>query len=765
MQKSKELRSQRPIEESAVLAEIGRVITLSLDVDQVYKGFAEEVKKLIPFDRISISITDVERGESYVKNITGFNPDDLQMGGTRPLAGSLALAAISTRSGALFQPQDVNEVVQRLPKLLPYFQAGLRSFIGVPLVFKDVVIGALNYHSLKPNAYSEQDVELARRVANQIAGAIANSRLYEERERAEFKSRKLAHENAVLAEISRVISSSLDIGQVYKRFAEQVKKLIPFDRVSISAMDVQRNEAKIEYVAGMDVERLRPGETFPLEGALVLASVQAQSGLLYQPQSIDEVKERFPQLLPLCQAGLSSFLTAPLVSRDQIIGLLGCRSTRPNAYTGQDLELAERVANQIAGAIANSRIYTQIKKAEDDRKHTADRLLEQSQILWSVLDNMTEGVIVTGHDDEFLVFNKSAERITGMSPKYKSPEGWSDGYEVMRPDDLTPFPMDEQPLIRALRGQHSDEVEMFIRNPNKPEGLYISANASPLLDKDGNTIGGIGVFRDVTAYRQAQRELIVTNARLMAANESKTEFLTTMSHELRTPLNAILGFARLLSEAHFGELNTKQCRFVDNIISSGSHLLQLINDLIDLSKIEPDELHLDICEMDVASCLASCYSIAGGMADNKGLDLKVRYPSEPIAILADERRVKQIIFNLLSNAIKFTPKGGEVYLAASTVDDGLSISVKDTGIGIAPQHHKRIFQLFDKGAPDIARQHGGSGLGLPLVRQLVEMHGGSVKVKSVVDEGSVFTVVLPLASQYYRKGKVRRRGTTNSDSG
>ena len=146
LQKSKELRSQRPIEESAVLAEIGRVITLSLEVDQVYKGFAEEVKKLIPFDRISISITDVERGESYVKNITGFNPDDLQMGGTRPLAGSLALAAISTRSGALFQPQGVNEVVQRLPKLLPYFQAGLRSFIGVPLVFKDVVIGALNYH-------------------------------------------------------------------------------------------------------------------------------------------------------------------------------------------------------------------------------------------------------------------------------------------------------------------------------------------------------------------------------------------------------------------------------------------------------------------------------------------------------------------------------------------------------------------------------------------------------------------------------------------
>ena len=266
-------------------------------------------------------------------------------------------------------------------------------------------------------------------------------------------------------------------------------------------------------------------------------------------------------------------------------------------------------------------------------------------------------------------------------------------------------------------------------------------------------------------HNQAERELMVANARLRNANESKTEFLTTVSHELRTPLNAILGFARLLSDSHFGELNTKQCRFVDNIISSGSHLPQLINDLIDLSKIEADELHLDISEMDVTECLVSCFGIAGGMADNKGLDFKVRYPKEPIAILADERRVKQVIFNLLSNAIKFTPTGGEVSLAASAVDDGLSISVKDTGIGIAPQHHKRIFQLFDQGAPEIARQHGGSGLGLPLVRQLVEMHGGSVKVKSVVDEGSVFTVILPLASEFCRNGKARRRGTTDSNSG
>ncbi len=236
---------------------------------------------------------------------------------------------------------------------------------------------------------------------------------------------------------------------------------------------------------------------------------------------------------------------------------------------------------------------------------------------------------------------------------------------------------------------------------------------------------------------------MLANAELTKASQAKSEILAHISHELRTPLNAALGFARLLTEPAFGKLNVKQRRFADNIVTSGSHLLQLINDIIDVSKIEAGKMELEVSEVDVRECLTSCSSIVSGMAANKEIIFDAKYPPKGTVILGDGSKIKQIAVNLLSNAVKFTPDGGKVSLKASIAEDELHISVTDTGIGIDPQYHEQIFELFDQGAPEVAKKYGGSGLGLPLVQELVEMHGGRIRLQSAPGKGSTFTVFLP----------------------
>ncbi len=254
-------------------------------------------------------------------------------------------------------------------------------------------------------------------------------------------------------------------------------------------------------------------------------------------------------------------------------------------------------------------------------------------------------------------------------------------------------------------------------------------------------------LREASERIQEQtRELTRTNADLTKASQAKSEFLAHISHELRTPLNTVLAFGRLLSEPTFGTLNVRQQRFADHIVTSGVHLLQLINDIIDISRVEAGRIDLALAPMNVRECLASCQSIVAGMAISKEIDLRIENPPAGTIIHADETRVKQVILNLLDNAIKFTPEGGKVYLSASVSEGELHISVKDTGIGIKSRYRQQIFDLFDQGAPEVSKQYGGSGLGLSLVKHLVTLHHGRVWLQSKVGKGSTFTVALPIVS-------------------
>jgi PAS domain S-box-containing protein len=296
--------------------------------------------------------------------------------------------------------------------------------------------------------------------------------------------------------------------------------------------------------------------------------------------------------------------------------------------------------------------------------------------------------------------------------------------------------------------------------------------AAALKNPDGKPIGFVVSTRDITERKRAVDQLAALNEELKslnleletkvaertrqleeavsvaeASNQAKSEFLASMSHELRTPLNAIIGFSQVLHELYFGSLNDKQAEYVTDIIDSGKHLLSLINDILDLSKIEAGKMELEVSGVKIADLLQNSLVMIKekALAHSLSLEIQMREDIEGTKIVADERRLKQVMFNLLSNAAKFTPDGGAISVEARKEGKELIISVSDTGIGMTPQEQKRLFEAFYQASGGIKDKTPGTGLGLAITKSIVEKHGGRIWMESEgLDKGSRFTFTLPI---------------------
>jgi signal transduction histidine kinase len=232
---------------------------------------------------------------------------------------------------------------------------------------------------------------------------------------------------------------------------------------------------------------------------------------------------------------------------------------------------------------------------------------------------------------------------------------------------------------------------------------------------------------------------------LEAASQHKSEFLANMSHELRTPLNAIIGFSEVLTERMFGELNEKQEEYLKDIHASGQHLISLINDILDLSKIEAGRMELELTDFDLPTALDNALMLVRERAQRRSLMLQKDVDAGIGQIQGDERKIRQVVLNLLSNAIKFTPEGGRIELAAVPKDGCVELSVSDTGIGIAPEDQDKVFEEFRQ-VGTAEKKAEGTGLGLTLCRKFIELHGGKIWVKSQLGVGSTFTFTIPVRS-------------------
>jgi signal transduction histidine kinase len=337
-----------------------------------------------------------------------------------------------------------------------------------------------------------------------------------------------------------------------------------------------------------------------------------------------------------------------------------------------------------------------------------------------------------------------------------------------------PAPVDQLPFVgRVVKEGRIFTVGDVDTDPVAPPGLIANARAAGIrsliavpMMRDGAAIGAIIVgHRQVDRFTDAQRALLETfadqaviaienvrlftelrqrTAQLQVANQHKDEFLASMSHELRTPLNSIIGFSEVMLQRMFGDINEKQEEYLNDVLTSGRHLLSLINDILDLSKIEAGKMELEIVEFDVPTAIDNALTLMRERAARRGQTLERVIDPRLGSTRGDERKFKQVLLNLLSNAVKFTAEGGQITVTAALTNGDVTISVTDTGVGIAPEHHELVFEEFRQ-VGNADKKAEGTGLGLALCRKFVELHGGRISVTSELGKGSTFTFTIPVA--------------------
>jgi two-component system, sensor histidine kinase and response regulator len=409
----------------------------------------------------------------------------------------------------------------------------------------------------------------------------------------------------------------------------------------------------------------------------------------------------------------------------------------------EDVILIAAIRQSVAEMVSMAKASEAKSETAAELSRSKEALRKQTQILESVLTSMGDGVIVADSQGEFLVFNPAAQQIVGQGRTNARPNEWSETYGLYKTDTITPYPIDELPLVRAVRGESTDGVEMFVHPCSSDGGNWISATGRPLIDSCGSLVGGVVVFRDITAAKQSEEALQNAKRTAEAANRSKTEFLANMSHEIRTPLSSILGFTELLRR-DIGSPDDRTT-YLDTITNSGHHLSALIDDILDVSKIEAGRMEFERVRCSPHQIISEVLSVLRVRAHQKSLSLECQWRGGvPETILSDPARARQLLMNLVGNAIKFTEQGGvtlNATLVQTSAEPQLVIEVCDTGIGIPPERIQSIFNPFEQADSSITRRFGGTGLGLAISRHIAEGLGRGISVESTLGVGTVFRVV------------------------
>ncbi|HYR93934.1 MAG TPA: GAF domain-containing protein, partial [Methylomirabilota bacterium] len=672
---------------------------------------------------------------------------------------------------------------------------GFKAIAVAPMVRGDRAVGTISLRRADAVPFNERELELLQTFAAQAAIAVENVRLFNE-------TKEALERQTAISEILRVMSSSrTDVQPVLETIAVSAARFCGADHAGVAlvrddegAVPASREDGLHIYYAyrdrtsdpGVPSDReSRVRESIPHKSVTARAINEARLYNIADMETLDEGEYAEGKEYAR-RHGYRAFLAAPLRTDGRAIGAIQLRRNTVGAFSPQEVDLVETFAAQAVIAIENVRLFNETKESLEQQTAVSEVLKTISRTVFD-LEPTLKAVVGNAArlaDADIAWMTQRADVGLSWAAVYAR-EG-TDAEIFERPGAIpviggrVEVPANNARSVMGklfLEGRTirlddiATDAEMLEASGTAKATGSRSIVAVPVLS-EGSVLGGIVLARlTVRPFSDRETQFVETfadqaaiaiqNVRLFndiqqksreleVANRHKSEFLANMSHELRTPLNAIIGFSEVMLQGIFGDLNDKQREYQEDVLSSGKHLLTLINDILDLSKIEAGRMELDVTTFSLADAVDNGLTIVRERASRHGITLQAVLPNDLPPIEADERKVKQILYNLLSNAAKFTPDGGRVEVRASRENEHVRIDVRDTGIGIAAEDQAGVFEEFRQVGRERSRE--GTGLGLTLTKRFVELHGGRISLESRPGKGSTFSFTLPIRRPVEVKG-------------
>jgi PAS domain S-box-containing protein len=721
-------RSQR----LALINRFSEQISSTLDLDTLLHITCREMKEALPSSVISVVLNhqgqfDVQYEiPQKVEQFPWELPD-------APIIGHLR------QSLGVFSTADVAKE-ETLRSLKPYFdRCGTKALLVLPLETGAEVHGFIFVQSAEAYRYSTADVELGLILSNQAAVAVQNAMLFtqtrhltaELEERVEERTELLEKEHLraqALLRIMEELSASLDLDHVLNRTLNLLNDITQAEQSTI--LLIRPNEDKFYYRTSLGYTNPPPpgGRSTELDIGEGLAGwiVRHRKGVLIADLKDDD---RWFYTADL-DVEHRSAMGVPLMVGAELLGVMLMFHRHENHFTAEQKETSQAAANQIGVSINNAELFNLIRE-QAERLGSMLRTQEvETSRSRAILEAVADGVLVTDADSQITLFNGSAQNVLGLQRDEvvgKSLEGFSGlfgGAARMWLDTI-------QALSSAPT--HFDTGDTFSEQIMLDDGRIVSVHLAPvrLLEE---FLGTVSIFRDITHQVEVDR--------------LKSEFVATVSHELRTPMTSIKGYVEILLMGAAGELSDQQTKFLEIVHSNTRRLNILVNDLLDVSRMDAGKVDLSIQPLRLQKLAVEVVNeqIRRSEIEEKPLSIEYQIPVDLPRVLGDEERVRQILANLVGNAYHYTPPSGHVRVKAHLMEDEVRVDVTDDGIGIHPDDQERVFERFYRGEDPLVLATAGTGLGLAIVHQLIEMHHGRIWLtsKGVPGEGSTFSFTLPI---------------------
>lgn len=768
-------QTQRQNRDLSALNDLSRALSLQLTPTQIAERTYEFASQIIDCTNFFFAFFEPETEEisfpvfyEHKKRMPSPN--------SRKLGKGMTDYVIRTKQPLLINGDMSNEQKKLgIETIVVGSDAMAVSWLGAPLVVGETVIGVIAVQSFTTiNLYTDRERDVLSAIASQVAIAIQNTRLFE-------NTQKSLSDLELINRLTSAVSGSLDMTSSLQLIAEELQRAFNIGHVGITLFNQQRTHLVLTADAPL-----------PTNGKTDIGALLPLTGNKPTEQVIETKKPLFiydvlnnPLMKPIYELmkrrGTQNMMIFPLLSGNEVVGTVGFDTfSLERTFSDSEVRLVETILFQVASAIRNSQLFAQTQASEEALRRQNEYLATATEV----------GRLITSTLDMAALFSRTVELIKSRFGYYHVAiftveesgfnavlrEGTGSAGEEMKNRQHS-LPVGSKSVIGTVTQTATTVIinntaidPIHKTNPLLPDTraeagipLKIGTRILGALDIQATEInafqrGDIAVLETLAdqiavaidnarSYDLAQKAV----AEMREIDRIKSQFLANMSHELRTPLNSIIGFSRVILKGIDGPITEQQQQDLSAIYNSGQHLLGLINDILDLSKIEAGKMELAVEELNIGETINSVMSTAVGLVKDKPIKLKQDIAGDLPTVRADPMRIRQVLLNLISNASKFTEEGSITVNAnvhvASNGQHEIMVSVTDTGPGISPEDQKKLFQAFSQVDSSATRKTGGTGLGLSISHRLVQMHGGKIGVHSTTGKGSTFYFTIPLYHQ------------------